>query len=271
MKIVSANLNGIRAAARKGFYDWLPKIDADIVCLQELKAQDDQIEGQPFHPIGYHTYFHCAEKKGYSGVGIHSKQEPDNITYGLGDGYEDIDSEGRYIQADFGQLTVASLYMPSGSSKEERQEFKIDMMARFESKLEELAKSGRQVVICGDWNIVHKVRDIKNWRANQTRSGFLPEERQWMDWLYGETEPELEGGRGGNAGFHDAFRLINDEDEQYTWWSNRGQAWANNTGWRIDYQVISDALKDKVIANSELIYKDERFSDHAPLVIEYDI
>ena len=145
------------------------------------------------------------------------------------------------------------------------------MMARFESKLEELAKSGRQVVICGDWNIVHKVRDIKNWRANQTRSGFLPEERQWMDWLYGETEPELEGGRGGNAGFHDAFRLINDEDEQYTWWSNRGQAWANNTGWRIDYQVISDALKNKVVAGSDLIYKDERFSDHAPLVIEYDI
>ena len=271
MKIISANLNGIRAATRKGFYDWLPKVDADIVCLQELKAQEDQIEGEPYHPKGYHTFFHCAQKKGYSGVGIHCKQEPDNIEYGLGKGFEDIDSEGRYIQADFGNLSVASLYMPSGSSKEERQEFKIDMMARFETKLNDLAQSGRQVVVCGDWNIVHKVRDIKNWRANQTRSGFLPEERQWMDWLFGETEPELEGGRGGNAGFHDAFRLINDEDEQYTWWSNRGQAWANNTGWRIDYQVISDALKDKVIANSELIYKDERFSDHAPLVIEYDI
>ena len=271
MKIISANLNGIRAATRKGFYDWLPKVDADIVCLQELKAQEDQIEGEPYHPKGYHTFFHCAQKKGYSGVGIHCKQEPDNIEYGLGKGFEDIDSEGRYIQADFGNLSVASLYMPSGSSKEERQEFKIDMMARFETKLNDLAQSGRQVVVCGDWNIVHKVRDIKNWRANQTRSGFLPEERQWMDWLFGETEPELAGGRGGNAGFHDAFRLINDEDEQYTWWSNRGQAWANNTGWRIDYQVISDALKDKVIANSELIYKDERFSDHAPLVIEYDI
>ena len=271
MKIISANLNGIRAATRKGFYDWLPKVDADIVCLQELKAQEDQIEGEPYHPKGYHTFFHCAQKKGYSGVGIHCKQEPDNIEYGLGKGFEDIDSEGRYIQADFGNLSVASLYMPSGSSKEERQEFKIDMMVRFETKLNDLAQSGRQVVVCGDWNIVHKVRDIKNWRANQTRSGFLPEERQWMDWLFGETEPELEGGRGGNAGFHDAFRLINDEDEQYTWWSNRGQAWANNTGWRIDYQVISDALKDKVIANSELIYKDERFSDHAPLVIEYDI
>ena len=271
MKIISAYLNGIRAATRKGFCDWLPKVDADIVCLQELKAQEDQIEGEPYHPKGYHTYFHCAEKKGYSGVGIHCKQEPDNIEFGLRKGFEDIDCEGRYIQADFVNLSVASLYMPSGSSKEERQEFKIDMMARFETKLNDLAQSGRQVVVCGDWNIVHKVRDIKNWRANQTRSGFLPEERQWMDWLFGETEPELAGGRGGNAGFHDAFRLINDEDEQYTWWSNRGQAWANNTGWRIDYQVISDALKDKVIANSELIYKDERFSDHAPLVIEYDI
>jgi len=235
MKVISVNLNGIRAAARKGFYEWLPKVDADIVCLQELKAQPDQIEGLPYHPPQYHTYFHAAEKKGYSGVG------------------------------------VASLYMPSGSSKEERQEFKIDMMGRFEAKLKELADSGRQVIICGDWNIVHKKRDIKNWRGNQKRSGFLPEERQWMDWLYGEAEPELEGGRGGHAGFHDAFRIINDQDEQYTWWSNRGQAWANNTGWRIDYQVISDNLKDKVITGSELIYKDERFSDHAPLVIEYDI
>ena len=145
---------------------------------------------------------------------------------GLGKGFEDVDSEGRYIQADFGNLSVASLYMPSGSSKEERQEFKIDMMGRFENKLKELADSGRDVIICGDWNIVHKKRDIKNWRGNQKRSGFLPEERQWMDWLYGETEPELEGGRGGHSGFHDAFRIINDEDEQYTWWSNRGQAWA---------------------------------------------
>jgi len=271
MKVISANLNGIRAAARKGFYEWLPKVDADIVCLQELKAQPDQIEGLPYHPPQYHTYFHAAEKKGYSGVGIYCKTEPDSVQIGLGKGFEDVDSEGRYIQADFGDLTVASLYMPSGSSKEERQEFKIDMMGRFEAKLKELAESGRQVIICGDWNIVHKKRDIKNWRGNQKRSGFLPEERQWMDWLYGETEPELEGGRGGHAGFHDAFRIINDEDEQYTWWSNRGQAWANNTGWRIDYQVISESLKDKVVAQSDLIYKEERFSDHAPLVIEYDI
>jgi len=271
MKVISLNLNGIRAAARKGLYEWMPKVDADILCLQELKAQPDQIEGAPYHPDGYHTYFHAAEKKGYSGVGIYCKQKPDQVHIGLGKGYEDIDSEGRYIQADFGKLSVASLYMPSGSSKDERQEFKIDMMERFENKLAELAASGQQVILCGDWNIVHKKRDIKNWRGNQKRSGFLPEERQWMDWMFGEPEPELEGGRGGHAGFHDAFRLINDQDEQYTWWSNRGQAWANNTGWRIDYHIISDNLKDKVIPGSDLIYKDERFSDHAPLVIEYDI
>ena len=271
MKVISLNLNGIRAAARKGLYEWLPKIDADIICLQELKAQPDQIEGEPYHPPGYHTYFHAAEKKGYSGVGIYCKEKPDNVQIGLGAGFEDVDAEGRYIQADFGNLTVASLYMPSGSSKEERQEFKIDMMGRFEKTLADLAQSGRRVIVCGDWNIVHKKMDIKNWRGNQKRSGFLPEERQWMDWLFGEPEPELEGGRGGHAGFYDAFRLVNDKEEQYTWWSNRGQAWANNTGWRIDYQVITENLKDKVIAGSELIYKEERFSDHAPFVIEYDI
>lgn len=271
MKIVSLNLNGIRAAARKGLYDWLPKVDADIVCLQELKAQPDQIEGEPFHPNDYHSYFHAAEKKGYSGVGIYSKAKPDRVQYGLGQGFEDIDIEGRYIQADFGDLSVVSLYMPSGSSKDERQEFKIDMMARLEPKLAEMTESGRHWVLCGDWNIVHKKRDIKNWRGNQKRSGFLPEERQWMDWMFGEPEPELDGGRAGHAGFYDAFRLINDEEEQYTWWSNRGQAWANNTGWRIDYHIVTRELSEKVVPGSAQIYKDERFSDHAPLVIEYDI
>lgn len=271
MKVISVNLNGIRAAARKGFYQWLEKVDADIICLQELKAQPDQIEGLPYHPEGYHTFFHAAQKKGYSGVGIYAKKMPDNVRFGLGLGFEDIDCEGRYIQADFGDLSVASLYMPSGSSKDERQEFKIDMMARMEPEFAKMIASGRQWILCGDWNIVHKKRDIKNWRGNQKRSGFLPEERQWMDWMFGDTEPELEGGRGGHAGFYDAFRQINDHDEQYTWWSNRGQAWANNTGWRIDYQIITENLVDKIVPGSDLIYKDERFSDHAPLVIEYAI
>jgi len=271
MKVISLNLNGIRAAARKGLYEWLPKVDADIICLQELKAQPDQIEGLPYHPEGYHSFFHAAEKKGYSGVGIYCKQQPDNVQIGLGDGFDDVDSEGRYIQADFGDLSVVSLYMPSGSSKEERQAFKYDMMDRFESKLQEMSESGRQWIICGDWNIAHKKADIKNWRGNQKNSGFLPEERQWMDWLFGETESETDVPPRGNAGFVDAFREINQEEAQFTWWSNRGQAWANNTGWRIDYQVVTENLRDKIVAGSGVIYKDERFSDHAPLIIEYDL
>ncbi len=275
MKVISVNVNGIRAASRKGFFDWLKKVDADVVCVQELKAQPDQIEGEPYHPEGMHTYLHAAEKKGYSGVALYCKQKPDAVHYGLGDGFADADSEGRYIQADFGDLSVASLYMPSGSSKDERQEFKIDLMARMEPKLKAMIATGRQYIICGDWNIVHKKRDIKNWRGNQKRSGFLPEERQWLDWLFGESNPETPAENPdpnrGFAGFRDAFRLINDQDEQYTWWSNRGQAWANNTGWRIDYHVISENLASSVKAGSELIYKDERFSDHAPLLIEYDI
>ena len=271
MKVISLNLNGIRAAGRKGLYDWLPTVDADIICLQELKAQPDQIEGQPYHPEGYHTYFHAAQKKGYSGVGIYCKQKPDNVQMGMGKGFEDVDFEGRYIQADFGDLSVISLYMPSGSSKEERQAFKIDMMKRFEPELQRMVDSGRQWIICGDWNIAHKKADIKNWRGNQKNSGFLPEERQWMDWLFGETESETDIAPRGNAGFVDAFREIDKQEEQFTWWSNRGQAWANNTGWRIDYQVITENLRDKIVPNSASIYKDERFSDHAPLIIEYDI
>lgn len=271
MKVISLNLNGIRAAARKGLYEWLPKVDADIVCLQELKAQPDQIEGVPFQPDGYHTYFHAAEKKGYSGVGIYCKQQPDDVQIGFGKGFEDADREGRYIQADFGNLSVVSLYMPSGSSKTERQDFKIDLMGRFEKKLEQMVQSGRQWILCGDWNIAHKKRDIKNWRGNQKNSGFLPEEREWLDWMFGETESETGGQLRGHAGFVDAFRLINQADEQYTWWSNRGQAWANNTGWRIDYHIITENLRDKVVPGSALIYKEERFSDHAPLVLEYDL
>ena len=271
MKVISVNVNGIRAAARKGFFEWMQAQNADVVCVQELKAQPDQIEGLPYNPDGMHSYFHAAEKKGYSGVALYCRQKPDQVVVGLGAGFEDADSEGRYIQADFGDLSVVSLYMPSGSSKEERQAFKIDLMARFEAKLADMVASGRQWIVCGDWNIAHKKRDIKNWRGNQKNSGFLPEERQWLDWLFGETESETSDVIRGDAGFSDAFRLIDDRDEQYTWWSNRGQAWANNTGWRIDYQVITNNLRDRVKADSALIYKDERFSDHAPLIIEYDL
>lgn len=271
MKVVSINVNGIRAAARKGMYDWIKKLDADVICLQELKAQPEQIEDSLFHPEGYHAYFHAAEKKGYSGVGIYCKQKPKAIHYGLGAidkaNWQDVDSEGRYIQVDFAKLSIASLYMPSGSSKEERQDFKYDMMARMEPVLEGFANASRHTIICGDWNIAHKKVDIKNWRGNQKNSGFLPDERAWFDWLLNDTDST----RDDNLNFVDAFRHVNKVEHEYTWWSNRGQAWANNTGWRIDYQMVTQSLKNKIIKGSELIYKDERFSDHAPLVIEYNI
>lgn len=276
MKIISINVNGIRAAARKGMFDWLKKVDADVICLQELKAQPDQIEGEPYHPEGYHTYFHSAEKKGYSGVGIYCKQKPDAVHVGLGaideGDWSDVDIEGRFIQVDFTNLSVASLYMPSGSAKEERQEYKYRMMERFEPVLQKMLAADREYVICGDWNIAHKKVDIKNWRGNQKNSGFLPEERQWFDWLFSEKESEIEAEmRADQLGFVDAYRHVNQELDHYTWWSNRGQAWANNTGWRIDYHVVTPGLRDKIIAGSELIYKDERFSDHAPLIVEYDL
>lgn len=255
MKIVSVNVNGIRAAGRKGFYDWIAKEQPDVVCMQELKAQPDQITDALYHPEGYHTYFHSAEKKGYSGVGIYSLAEPENVQEGLG--WKDFDSEGRYLQVDYPDLSIVSLYMPSGSSKEERQDFKYVVMDRFESVLKEMQKQDREWIICGDWNIAHKKIDIKNWRGNQKNSGFLTEERAWMDWLFDE------------AGFVDAFRAVDDREEQYTWWSNRGQAWANNTGWRIDYHVVTPGLAQKVVRAN--IYKEERFSDHAPLTLEYDI
>ena len=276
MKVISINVNGIRAAARKGMFDWLQSVDADVICLQELKAQPDQIEGEPFHPEGYHTYFHSAEKKGYSGVGIYTKQKPDAVYVGLGeidDGdWSDVDIEGRYIQVDFPNLSVASLYMPSGSAKEERQDYKFRMMERFEPVLQKMLTADREYIICGDWNIAHKKTDIKNWRGNQKNSGFLPEERQWFDWLFAETDSEIdEPMRAEPLGFVDAYREVNKEPDHYSWWSNRGQAWANNTGWRIDYQVVTPGLRDKIITGSELIYKEERFSDHAPLIVEYDI
>ena len=276
MKVISINVNGIRAAARKGMFEWLQSVDADVICLQELKAQPDQIEGEPFHPEGYHTYFHSAEKKGYSGVGIYTKQKPDAVYVGLGeiddDDWSDVDIEGRYIQVDFPNLSVASLYMPSGSAKEERQDYKFRMMERFEPVLQKMLTADREYIICGDWNIAHKKTDIKNWRGNQKNSGFLPEERQWFDWLFAETDSEIdEPMRAEPLGFVDAYREVNKEPDHYSWWSNRGQAWANNTGWRIDYQVVTPGLRDKIIAGSELIYKEERFSDHAPLIVEYSL
>ena len=257
MKIVSVNVNGIRAAHKKGFFTWLEKESPDIVCVQETKAQEHQLHDEIFYPSPYHCYYFDAEKKGYSGVAIYSKAKPDKIVTGLGEGWQDMDAEGRFIRADFGNLSVISLYLPSGSSSDERQQIKFSFMERFMPVLQAMRRQRWQFIICGDWNIAHKIIDIKNWRSNQKNSGFLPEERAWLDQLFDD------------VGFVDAFRVVNQEQDQYTWWSNRGQAWANNVGWRIDYHVISPNLKDTV--KSASIYKAERFSDHAPLILEYEL
>lgn len=261
MKIISANLNGIRAAAKKGFFSWMEKQQADVVCIQETKAQTDQLSDEIYFPEGYQRFLFDAQKKGYSGTAIYSRLEPDQVTRGLG--WDVADDEGRYIQADFGNLSIASIYLPSGSSKDERQVLKIEFMEKLEPLLYEIAKGERQFILCGDWNIVHKRIDIKNFNGNKKRSGCLPEERAWLDRVF--AEPDVEN----PIGLVDAFRVLNQEAEQYTWWSNRGQAWANNTGWRIDYQIISPSLKP--LLRNTSIYKEERFSDHAPLIMEYDM
>ncbi len=254
MRIITLNANGIRSAERKGFFHWLSTQNADIICIQETKAQTEQLQAEAFWPKGYHCYYHDAVKKGYSGVALYSRKKPDSIIEGLG--WEDMDAEGRYLEAKIGELSVISLYLPSGTSSEERQTVKFSFLDRFMPYLQECLTNGRDYIFCGDWNIAHKQIDLKNWRANQKNSGFLPEERAWMDQLF-EAEP-----------WTDAFRIVNQEADQYTWWSNRGQAWKNNVGWRIDYQVVSPGLKDKI--QSVSIYKDEKFSDHAPLIIDYD-
>ena len=255
MKIISLNLNGIRSAKNKGVYAWLKKQDADLVCMQEIKSQAADMHDDMLALEGYYSYFHYADKKGYSGVGIYSKQKADAVIEGLG--IADIDSEGRYLEVRLGNLSVVSLYLPSGSSGEERQAFKFSMMARFMPQLKALKASGREVIICGDWNIAHQEADLKNWKGNRKNSGFLPEERAWLTALFSE------------VGWVDVYRHLypNATEEGYTWWSNRGQAWANNVGWRIDYQIATPAIAAKAISAS--IYKDERFSDHAPLIVNY--
>ncbi len=254
MRIISANLNGIRSAHRKGFHTWLARQRADVVCLQETKAQVEQLDDRVRAPGRWHTYYADAEKKGYSGVAVFCRQQPDKITVGLG--FEEFDREGRYIQADFGKLSIASVYLPSGSSSEERQRMKYLFMDKFLPVLKRRRGEAREYILCGDWNIAHREIDLKNWRSNQKNSGFLPAERAWMDTLFDE------------LGYVDAFRRLNQEPDQYTWWSNRGQARANNVGWRIDYQVVTPALAER--ATRAAIYTARHFSDHAPLIIDYD-
>ncbi len=256
LRIITLNLNGIRSAWSKGFPAWASSQAADVICLQELKAQLPDLADEMLTPPGFHAFYHCAGKKGYSGVGLWCRHKPDAVIEGIGNA--EFDAEGRYLRADFGSLSVISLYVPSGSSSPERQEAKFRFLDIFYPQLVELARCGREVVICADWNIAQREIDLKNWKSNQKNSGFLPEERAWIGRVLAE------------AGWVDAYRRLHPDatDEGYTWWSNRGQAWAKNVGWRLDYQLVTPSLARKAVAAS--IYKERRFSDHAPLVIDYE-
>ena len=260
LRIVSLNLNGIRSAAGKGVFEWLAASGADIVCLQELKAQLPDLSAQMLAPDGYRGWFHCAEKKGYSGVGIYSRHVPARVSEGIGNA--EFDAEGRYLRIDFDapqkKLSVISLYLPSGSSSPERQEAKFRFMELFFPILKALREEGRAIVLCGDWNIAHQEIDLKNWKGNLKNSGFLPEERSWLTQVFA------------GIGWVDVYRRLHPEatGEAYTWWSNRGQARAKNVGWRIDYQIATPDIA--AVACAASVYKDRLFSDHAPLIIDYD-
>ena len=260
LRVLSLNLNGIRSASNKGVFDWLAGHRADIICVQELKAQLPDLTPALRTPASYAGFFHCAEKKGYSGVGIYSRKEPDRIVEGFGNA--EFDAEGRYLQVDFGKLSVVSLYLPSGSSSDERQQAKFRFLDQFRPQLERLAREAKQqereVLLCGDWNIAHTEKDLKNWKSNQKNSGFLPEERAWLSSVFDD------------LGWVDVHRKLLPEvtGEAYTWWSNRGQAWAKNVGWRIDYQIATPGLA--AAAREVAVYKAQRFSDHAPLTIDYE-
>lgn len=255
MRIITLNCNGVRSAATKGLYQWLPRQRADVICLQETKSQEHQLSGKEFRPRGYHCMYFDARRPGYAGTAIYSRREPDKVIRGFG--VEEFDAEGRYLEARFGDLSIVSLYLPSGSAGPERQAAKFRFLAAFMPYLMALRRRRRRFILCGDWNIAHKPIDLRNWRSNQKNSGFLPEERAWMDELFGR------------ARYVDAFRSVDPRPDQYTFWANRGQAWANNVGWRIDYQVLSEALGPAPQRAS--IFKARRFSDHAPLTIDYDL
>jgi len=224
--------------------------------MQEVRAQEADLAEAILAPPGLHGHFRCAERKGYAGVGIYSKQAPQQLLSGYGS--REFDPEGRFLQADFGELSIVSLYLPSGSSSEERQAAKFRFLDEFLPQLQKLARSGREFILCGDWNIAHREIDLKNWKSNQKNSGFLPEERAWLSRVFDE------------LGWVDVYRRLHPEatDACYTWWSNRGQARAKNVGWRIDYQIATPGIAAK--AKRASIYKEQWFSDHAPLTIDYD-
>ncbi len=263
MRIISFNANGLRSAASKGFFDWFATRNADILCVQETKAQEHQLTGEAGSrngctPAGYQAWFRDAStKKGYSGVAIYTRREPDDIRTAIG--RAPFDEEGRYLEARFGNLSVVSMYVPSGSSGELRQGFKFEVMDWLKPILQQWLASGRDYVLCGDWNIVRSALDIRNWKSNQKNSGCLPAERDWLNGLCGD---------GGSDGcWVDAYRALHPDGQDYTWWSNRGAARAKNVGWRIDYQLVTPSLRDRLLACE--ITPSPRFSDHAPFAVDY--
>ena len=255
MRVITLNVNGIRSAASKGLFPWLAQQQADVICLQEVRAREDQFAGHDISLPGYHAAYYPAERPGYAGVALYSREKPERLVRGFG--VAEFDNEGRYLEAQFPGLSVVSLYLPSGSSGPERQQSKDRFLKKFLPLLRALKRRRRQYLLCGDWNIAHRAIDLKNWKANQKNSGFLPHERAWLDELFDD------------GGYLDAFRAVNTEPDQYTWWSNRGQSWAKNVGWRIDYQIASPGLAGA--ARAAHIYKATRFSDHAPLIMDYEL
>jgi exodeoxyribonuclease III len=255
MRIITLNVNGIRSAAAKGLFPWLAKQDADVICLQEVRAHEAQFEGHDISLPGYHAAYHPAERPGYSGVALYSRDKPKRLLRGFGD--REFDREGRYLEAQFPGISVVSLYLPSGSSGPERQASKDRFLKKFMPHLQALKRKRRHYILCGDWNIAHREIDLKNWKGNRKNSGFLPHERAWLDELFD------------GHGYVDAFRHVNQEADQYTWWSQRGQARAKNVGWRIDYQIASPSLKGA--ARTARIHTADRYSDHAPLIMDYEL
>lgn len=260
LKVTSLNVNGIRAAFRKGLPAWLEQEQPHIVCMQEIKISAPDLTDEMRHPGPYQGHFHHAEKKGYSGVGLYLNPQAESVAMGMD--CPEFDAEGRILRADWQGLSVVSAYLPSGSSGDERQQAKYRFLDHYERWIDALMQehndTGREFILCGDWNIAHHEADLKNWKGNLKNSGFLPEERAWMTKVLSE------------MGWVDVYRKLHPDttSECYTWWSNRGQAWANNVGWRIDYQIATPGIAAKALRAA--VYKTERFSDHAPLTIEYD-
>ena len=259
MRIITLNVNGLRAAHAKGFTAWMRRQKPDVVCLQEIKAQESDLPRELLAPRGFHAFFHPAEKRGYSGVAIYAKREPDNVVIGLG--IKEIDAQGRFLQADFGNLSVVSLYMPSGTMGEAAQARKYRFMDVFIGRIEAMRACGREFVICGDWNIAHKEIDVKNWKSNQKMTGFLPREREWLTQVFEA------------HGFVDVFRKLDPSPDRFTWWVQWANARERNVGWRIDYQIATPELaasaREAVVDRAPSWA--ERWSDHAPLVIDYDL